>query len=60
MQTVYNNLKAVLESAMTHDILQKAQRQGDTMIFFDDFLGDGDVNRKNHTVVGRPTIFIRI
>jgi len=58
MQEVYNSLKPALQNTMTSDILKKAKRQGDSMLFFDDFLGDEDVNRKNHTEVkGEDRLF---
>ncbi|PVD26733.1 hypothetical protein C0Q70_14411 [Pomacea canaliculata] len=51
MQEVYPLLKAALETSMTQDVIAKAQQEGEEMIFFDDFLGDGDVDSHNRSVV---------
>jgi hypothetical protein len=43
METVYSLLLEVMENHMTDDILGMAKQDGAGRVYFDDFLGDGDV-----------------
>ncbi|XP_076463625.1 uncharacterized protein LOC143295856 isoform X2 [Babylonia areolata] len=58
MQEVYQLLKPALESSMSTDVVRKARRLSQDMLYFDDFLGDGDVDRHNKTVIrGEDRLF---
>ncbi|XP_041377849.1 uncharacterized protein LOC121390166 isoform X2 [Gigantopelta aegis] len=47
---VMSILAPVLKGKVTHVILDQAKPLGDDMVFFDDFLGDGDYTRDNKTI----------
>ena len=51
MLEVYKSLKPALEKSMTLDVTKKAKAMGQDMLYFDDFLGDGDVDKHNKTLV---------
>nr|KAG5710699.1 hypothetical protein BaRGS_035101 [Batillaria attramentaria] len=58
MQEVFPILKSALEKNMTKDIMEKAKAEGQDMLYFDDFLGDGDVDKHNQTLVrGEDRLF---
>ncbi|KAK7104725.1 hypothetical protein V1264_019392 [Littorina saxatilis] len=58
MQVVYKTLQPALEKNMTSEVISKAKAMGQDMLYFDDFLGDGDVDAKNNTVVrGEDRLF---
>ncbi|XP_076462140.1 uncharacterized protein LOC143294648 [Babylonia areolata] len=58
MQEVHQLLKPALEGSMSSDVVGKARRLTQDMLYFDDFLGDGDVDRHNKTVVrGEDRLF---
>ncbi|XP_041377993.1 uncharacterized protein LOC121390277 [Gigantopelta aegis] len=48
---VMSILAPVLKGKATHVILDQAKPLGDDMVFFDDFLGDGDYTRDNKTII---------
>ncbi|XP_041377659.1 uncharacterized protein LOC121390025 [Gigantopelta aegis] len=48
---VMSILAPVLKGKATHVILDQAKPLGDDMVFFDDFLGDGDCTRDNKTLI---------
>ncbi|KAK3602721.1 hypothetical protein CHS0354_017164 [Potamilus streckersoni] len=51
MTTVHDYLGESLKTEMTTAIYNSAVYDGDNMIYFDDFLGDGDLDVDNNTVV---------
>ena len=51
MREVHRILKPALEGTMTSDVMKKAKAMGPDMLYFDDFLGDGDVDEHNRTLV---------
>lgn len=55
MQDVLPVLRSTLETSMTRDVMSKAKEEGEDMLYFDDFLGDGDVDKDNNTVVCVPS-----
>ncbi|KAL8564292.1 hypothetical protein ACOMHN_050903 [Nucella lapillus] len=58
LREVLDILKPVLEGSMTDAVVSKAQSLTQDMIYFDDFLGDGDVDRHNRTVIrGEDRLF---
>jgi len=50
MQELFPVLKSALEGAMTRDVLSRGNDEGDVK-YYDDFLGDGDVDKNNQTKV---------
>ena len=51
MKTVMEGLGNVLKGNMTDHVISEAKMEGTDMIYFDDFLGDGDVDNKGNKVV---------
>ena len=60
METVYSTLRPALEGPMTQAVTSKARTLGQDMVYWDDFLGDGDVDEHNHTVVSHRWLVIII
>lgn len=50
METVYLILKEAVEGAMTESIILKAKYKGSDQIYYDDFLGNGDLTPDNKTL----------
>ncbi|XP_035824372.1 uncharacterized protein LOC101854700 [Aplysia californica] len=58
METVYQILKSAVEGEMTKYILSKGKKDEQGGIYYDDFLGDGDLTHDNKTLVrGEDRIF---
>ena len=51
MKTVMEGLGNVLKGNMTDHVISEAKMEGTDMIYFDDFLGDGDIDNKGNKVV---------
>jgi hypothetical protein len=54
METVRETLGDALKNHMTNVVVKAAKPDGDTMVYFDDFLGDGDISPENKTEVSEP------
>lgn len=53
MKTVMEGLGQTLKGNMTNHVISESQMEGLDMIYFDDFLGNGDVDNQNKSVVCR-------
>ena len=51
LEEVKQLLDEVLHDHMTSDLLQQVQRDVSGHAYFDDFVGDGDLDANNNTVV---------
>lgn len=50
-------LEGAMKNKVTTDILQEAIKSADGGIYFDDFLGDGDIDIKGNTIVMSIILF---
>lgn len=51
MRTVMEGLGSALKGNMTQHVISQSKMEGNDMIYYDDFLGDGDIdNNKKHVV----------
>lgn len=50
-------LEGAMKNKVTIDILQEAIKSADGGIYFDDFLGDGDIDIKGNTIVMSIILF---
>lgn len=57
MEELLPRLESALQGPVTDEILKKSQEFED-MIYFDDFLGDADVDSNNVTLVTNCGLFI--
>nr|KAG5712874.1 hypothetical protein BaRGS_007471 [Batillaria attramentaria] len=51
MQDLYPRLRSVLEGPMTQHVVTTGTPEGPDMLYYDDFLGDADLDNNNNTVV---------
>ena len=51
LKTAYNILRPVLRTAMSHDLLKTAKEDHDGTMYFDNFLGNDDIDLLNQTKV---------
>lgn len=50
-------LEGAMKNKVTTDILQEAIKSADGGVYFDDFLGDGDIDIKGNTIVMSIILF---
>ncbi|KAK7505582.1 hypothetical protein BaRGS_00003327 [Batillaria attramentaria] len=50
MQDLYPRLRSVLEGPMTQHVVTTGTPEGQDMLYYDDFLGDADLDNNNNTV----------
>lgn len=58
METVMKDLKQALCDTMTKQILKEAVYKTSAMVFFDDFLGNGDRDKDGNPVVCTFKFFV--
>ena len=51
MRTVMEGLGTALKGNMTTHVISQTKMEGADMIYFDDFLGDGDIDNNGKPVV---------
>ncbi|XP_076087214.1 uncharacterized protein LOC143057729 isoform X1 [Mytilus galloprovincialis] len=58
MRTVMEGLGSALKGNMTQHVISQSKMEGNDMIYYDDFLGDGDIdNNKNHVEFGEDRLW---
>ncbi|VDI64192.1 Hypothetical predicted protein, partial [Mytilus galloprovincialis] len=58
MRTVMEGLGSALKGNMTQHVISQSKMEGNDMIYYDDFLGDGDIdNNKKHVEFGEDRLW---
>lgn len=57
LEDVLQKLEGAMRSKVTAEILQEAIKSADGGVYFDDFLGDGDIDIKGNAIVMSIILF---
>lgn len=57
LEDVLQKLEGAMKNKVTTDILQEAIKSADGGVYFDDFLGDGDIDIKGNAIVMSIILF---
>lgn len=57
LEDVLQKLEGAMKNKVTTDIVQEAIKSADGGVYFDDFLGDGDIDIKGNAIVMSIILF---